>query len=138
MTLRIAIVTGAAQGIGEAISNALAAVGVHVVVGDTNDKEGQLVASRIKGQFVHLVLRCIVAPVRNAVHAGLHAVGCQHSLVAAIGVLATLIRVVINRGLGRRWRMAICRALSANSAVIRSDGAQPAIRQLKRSKIAAR
>jgi NAD(P)-dependent dehydrogenase (short-subunit alcohol dehydrogenase family) len=48
---KVAIVTGAAQGIGEAYARALAAEGASVVVADVSDK-GAAVAGDIKGRFV--------------------------------------------------------------------------------------
>lgn len=48
---RVAVVTGAAQGIGEAYARALAAEGASVVVADV-DERGQAVADDIKGLFV--------------------------------------------------------------------------------------
>lgn len=48
---KTAIVTGAAQGIGEAYAKALAAEGAYVVVADISDK-GQAVADEIKGLYV--------------------------------------------------------------------------------------
>jgi NAD(P)-dependent dehydrogenase (short-subunit alcohol dehydrogenase family) len=48
---RVAVVTGAAQGIGEAYARALAGEGAHVVVADV-DERGQDVADGIKGLFV--------------------------------------------------------------------------------------
>jgi NAD(P)-dependent dehydrogenase (short-subunit alcohol dehydrogenase family) len=49
---KVAIVTGAAQGIGEAYARALAAEGASVVVADLSDK-GAAVADEIKGHYVH-------------------------------------------------------------------------------------
>lgn len=49
---KVAIVTGAAGGIGAAYARALAAEGASVVVADVNDA-GQDVANEIKGLFVH-------------------------------------------------------------------------------------
>ncbi|MFC5186162.1 SDR family oxidoreductase [Actinomadura harenae] len=49
---KVAIVTGAAGGIGAAYARALAAEGASVVVADVNDT-GQDVADEIKGLFVH-------------------------------------------------------------------------------------
>jgi NAD(P)-dependent dehydrogenase (short-subunit alcohol dehydrogenase family) len=46
---KVAIVTGAAQGIGEAYATALAAEGAAVVVADLNEDEGEAVAKRIAG-----------------------------------------------------------------------------------------
>jgi 2-keto-3-deoxy-L-fuconate dehydrogenase len=48
---KVAVVTGAASGIGEAIARALAAAGAKVFVGDLKEKEGRKVASEIKGEF---------------------------------------------------------------------------------------
>ena len=44
---KVAIVTGAAQGLGEALAYRLAAEGAHVVVGDIADKRAEAVASEI-------------------------------------------------------------------------------------------
>jgi len=49
---KVAIVTGAARGIGEAYARALAAEGAKVVVADLND-EGKRVAEDIGGLFMH-------------------------------------------------------------------------------------
>ena len=49
---KVAVVTGAAQGIGEAYARALAAEGASVVVADLNAGSGEKVASDIGGLFV--------------------------------------------------------------------------------------
>ena len=49
---RVAVVTGAAQGIGEAYARALAAEGASVVVADLNVESGEKVAADIGGLFV--------------------------------------------------------------------------------------
>jgi NAD(P)-dependent dehydrogenase (short-subunit alcohol dehydrogenase family) len=49
---KVAIVTGAAQGIGEAYARALAAEGASVVVADLNEESGAKVAADIGGLFV--------------------------------------------------------------------------------------
>src|SRR3954468_3502810 len=54
---KVAVVTGAAQGIGEAYARALAAEGASVVVADLNAEAGQKVAADIGGLFV----RCDVS-----------------------------------------------------------------------------
>lgn len=50
---KIAIVTGAAGGIGEVYARRLAAEGAKVVVADLNDEAGQQVASDVGGLYVH-------------------------------------------------------------------------------------
>ena len=54
---RVAIVTGAAQGIGAAIALRLAEEGAKVVVGDLREEQGRELAARIDGSFC----RCDVA-----------------------------------------------------------------------------
>ena len=51
-TDKVAVVTGAAQGIGEAYARALATEGASVVVADLNAESGQKVAADIGGLFV--------------------------------------------------------------------------------------
>ncbi len=51
-TDKVAVVTGAAQGIGEAYARALATEGASVVVADLNAESGQKVAADIGGTFV--------------------------------------------------------------------------------------
>jgi len=50
---KVAIVTGAAGGIGEAYARALAAEGAHVVVADIDHEGGEYVAGDIGGAFIH-------------------------------------------------------------------------------------
>ena len=50
---KVVIVTGAAQGIGEAYARALAAEGARVVVADLNEEAGEKVAADVGGRFVH-------------------------------------------------------------------------------------
>jgi NAD(P)-dependent dehydrogenase (short-subunit alcohol dehydrogenase family) len=59
---KVVIVTGAAQGIGEAYARALAAEGASVVVADLNVEAGQKVAADIGGLFV----RCDVSSHEDA------------------------------------------------------------------------
>jgi len=47
---RIAIVTGAAQGLGEALAHRLAVEGCHVVVADINGQDAERVAGEIRGR----------------------------------------------------------------------------------------
>ena len=49
---KVVVVTGAAQGIGEAYARALAAEGASVVVADLNAESGEKVAADIGGLFV--------------------------------------------------------------------------------------
>src|SRR4051794_41399474 len=49
---KVVVVTGAAQGIGEAYARALAAEGASVVVADLNAEAGEKVAADIGGLFV--------------------------------------------------------------------------------------
>jgi 3-hydroxybutyrate dehydrogenase len=52
MSTRVAIVTGAASGIGRATAEALARQGSQVVIADLNPEAGQAAAAAIGGQFV--------------------------------------------------------------------------------------
>ena len=52
MSKRVAIVTGAASGIGKAIAKALARNNVKVIIADLDDDGGQIVAESIGGYFV--------------------------------------------------------------------------------------
>jgi NAD(P)-dependent dehydrogenase (short-subunit alcohol dehydrogenase family) len=57
LTGRTALVSGAAQGLGEGMAQALAAAGARVVVADLQDDLGEKVADSLKGEghgFVHL------------------------------------------------------------------------------------
>ena len=51
---KVALVTGAAQGIGKAIALLLAKEGAHVIVSDINDVEGNAVSEQIGGNYLHL------------------------------------------------------------------------------------
>ena len=51
---KVALVTGAASGIGAAVSDTLAAAGAMVWVADLNETEGKSVARRISGEFLPL------------------------------------------------------------------------------------
>jgi 3(or 17)beta-hydroxysteroid dehydrogenase len=51
---KIALVTGAARGIGAAISEAFMQEGAHVIATDINDEDGQKTADRIGASYVHL------------------------------------------------------------------------------------
>lgn len=51
---RVAVVTGAAQGIGEAIASALREAGATIVIADLNEDLGQQTAKRLGGTYRHL------------------------------------------------------------------------------------
>ena len=51
---KIALVTGAARGIGAAIAEAFAREGAHVIVTDINDEEGQATAARLGAEYAPL------------------------------------------------------------------------------------
>jgi len=55
LTGRTALVTGAAQGLGEGMAQALAAAGARVVVADLQDDAGARVAEALKGEGHHFV-----------------------------------------------------------------------------------
>ena len=64
---KVAIVTGAAQGIGEAYARALAAEGAAVVVADLNEESGQRVTKEIEADGgTALFVRCDVADPESA------------------------------------------------------------------------
>ena len=50
---RVCIVTGGAQGIGEACARRFAGEGATVVIGDVDDTRGQLLADELKGLYLH-------------------------------------------------------------------------------------
>ena len=52
MSERVAIVTGAASGIGQAIAKALTQNNVKVIIADLNEERGEIVAESIGGYFV--------------------------------------------------------------------------------------
>jgi NAD(P)-dependent dehydrogenase (short-subunit alcohol dehydrogenase family) len=54
---RVALVTGAAHGIGAATSTCLAERGAHVVLADVDDDAGMALAERLDGVFVHCDVR---------------------------------------------------------------------------------
>lgn len=50
---KVALITGAAHGIGEGVARGLASRGVHVVVADVDDQAGETLAAELGGAFVH-------------------------------------------------------------------------------------
>ena len=82
---KVALVTGAAQGIGLACANALAREGARVVLADLNEEKGHAAAAQLKAAFV----RCDVsrkADVIDAVEAARSEHGRLDILVANAGV----------------------------------------------------
>ena len=56
MSQKVAVVTGAASGIGLAVAEALAAGGYRLVMADVNTESGQREADRLNAYFVHVDL----------------------------------------------------------------------------------
>jgi sorbitol-6-phosphate 2-dehydrogenase len=89
---RIAIVTGAAQGLGEALARRLAAEGCHVVVADINGQGAQRVAEEIKARSERLAL-AIAADVTSSqqveemVRRTVEEFGRLDILVANVGII---------------------------------------------------
>jgi 3-hydroxybutyrate dehydrogenase len=84
MSSKVAIVTGAASGIGLACAERLAADGMKVVLADVNEKAGAEHAKRLGGTFVAADLTSR-AGCRNLVERALQAYGTVHVLVNNAG-----------------------------------------------------
>jgi 3-hydroxybutyrate dehydrogenase len=84
MSARVAIVTGAASGIGLACAERLAADGMKVVLADVNEKAGAEHARRLGGTFVAADLTSR-AGCRSLVERALQACGTVHVLVNNAG-----------------------------------------------------
>jgi len=84
MAERVAIVTGAASGIGRATAQALAGRGDRVVVADIDAVQGSAVAESVHGQFVQVDLRSS-ADCRRLVDETLARYGAVHILVNDAG-----------------------------------------------------
>ncbi len=81
---KVAVVTGAASGIGLAVAERLAADGAHVVVGDIQTKAGESTAARLGGLFVEADLSRR-ANCRTLINRTLEAYGTIHVLVNNAG-----------------------------------------------------
>jgi 3-hydroxybutyrate dehydrogenase len=84
MSARVAVVTGAASGIGLACAERLAADGMKVVLADVNEKAGTEHARRLGGTFVAADLTSR-SGCRNLVERALQAYGTVHVLVNNAG-----------------------------------------------------
>lgn len=86
MTSRVVVVTGAGQGIGEAVARAFSAGGDHVVVADRAAETGRAVAASIGGSFVEVDVTdpASVRALRDAV---LRDHGRVHGLVNNAGIV---------------------------------------------------
>ncbi len=88
---RVAIVTGAAQGIGEAMAKRLASEGAAVVVADINIEKARRVADEIKGQErVAIAFKVDVAnrvEVQDMVRTTMENFGAMHILVNNAGIV---------------------------------------------------
>ena len=82
---RVAVVTGAAQGIGEAIAVALGEAGATVVIADLNDDLGKQTAERLGGAFRHLDVTDS-SSVRECVESVVDEFGGIHILVNNAGI----------------------------------------------------
>ncbi|WMS45088.1 glucose 1-dehydrogenase [Acuticoccus sp. MNP-M23] len=90
MTDRIAIVTGAAQGIGRAVAERLYEEGMCVVVADVDGEAAEAIAAGIGPEDRVLGLECDVSEkldVRNLLAATLNAFGDVHVLVNNAGIV---------------------------------------------------
>jgi NAD(P)-dependent dehydrogenase (short-subunit alcohol dehydrogenase family) len=87
---KVAIITGAGQGIGEATAEAYAAEGASVVIAEKNETTGAVVANRIAGlggraRFIQTDVTS-VASLENTVRETLREYGCVDILVANAGI----------------------------------------------------
>jgi NAD(P)-dependent dehydrogenase (short-subunit alcohol dehydrogenase family) len=83
---RVAVVTGAGQGIGHAIARSLAAAGARVVVVDRNRDNGAAVADELAGMFIELDVTDSAA-VRSSVDTVLAELGRVDILVNNAGIV---------------------------------------------------
>ncbi|ONI91252.1 dehydrogenase [Saccharothrix sp. ALI-22-I] len=83
---KVALVTGAANGIGAGVARRLAAAGASVVVADVDDERGQAVADEVDGLFVH-------CDVRDPLHS-------EAAVAAAVERFGGLDIAVLNAGIG--------------------------------------
>jgi 3alpha(or 20beta)-hydroxysteroid dehydrogenase len=103
---KVAIVSGAAQGIGEAIARLLVAEGAKVVVADIKDKQGKAIAAAFKerGLFVHVDVTS-TADWQNAVAQTLAQFDGLDILVNNAGGAAGIMPIAEEKEADHRWTM---------------------------------
>ena len=94
---RIAVVTGAGQGIGAAIARHLAERGAHVVVADRNAATGGSVAGAVGGSFVEVD---VTDP--TSVRAMTEAALAQHGRIDGHRLPGRLLEQLVERGHAHR------------------------------------
>ena len=119
----VAVVTGAAGGIGLAVAGRLAAAGAHVVVGDVDDERGRQTADAVGAEYVH----CDVTRREDS----------ARLVAAAVGRHGGLDLAVLNAGVatGPGWldtldldRYDLVRAVDLDGVVYGVAAALPALR----------
>ncbi|GAB2856209.1 glucose 1-dehydrogenase [Actinocorallia aurea] len=83
---RVALITGAASGMGASHARAFAAEGAHVVVADVSDERGAALAEEIDGLYVHLDVTS-AADWAAAIESALARFGLLNVLVNNAGIL---------------------------------------------------
>lgn len=125
---RVAIVTGAAQGIGEGIAQELAREGAIVVLADVNETSAEEAAARLRAEGAKATaLRCDVAEEREVEALVEHArrqFGALHSYVnnAAVGVYKHVLEATVEE-------FDRCLAVNLRGVFLGTKHSAPAIRE---------